>query len=173
MKGATQLGPNLWFEHELFVDLGGREAQIRFLGRGNTAGDTVVYLPQEKLLVAGDLLDHPVPYFFGGFPVDLLATLGRLRELDVKRIVPGHGDVLEGTAYVAQVMELVAAVRTEVEKELNAGMTRDQVLDGAPKALDVKGFRQRFAGSDKENGEAFDASFEGLVKTMTDQVRLR
>ena len=173
MKDATQLGPSVWFERELFVDLGGREAQIRFLGRGNTAGDTVVYLPREKLLVAGDLLDHPVPYFFGGFPVDLIATLGRLRELDVKRIVPGHGEVLEGTAYVTQVIELAAAVRAEVEKELNAGMTRDQVLDAAPKALDVKAFRQRFAGDDKDNGDAFDSSFEGLIKTMTDQVRLR
>src|SRR3954452_1572805 len=51
-KDATQLVPNVAFDRELSVDLGGREAQIRFLGRGNTAGDTVVYLPAEKLLVA-------------------------------------------------------------------------------------------------------------------------
>ncbi|MFL5444102.1 MAG: MBL fold metallo-hydrolase, partial [Myxococcales bacterium] len=61
MKGLVQLVPNVVFEHELRLDLGNREVQILFLGRGNTAGDTIVYLPREKLVVAGDLLDHPIP----------------------------------------------------------------------------------------------------------------
>jgi glyoxylase-like metal-dependent hydrolase (beta-lactamase superfamily II) len=172
-KDATQLVPNLAFDRELSIDLGGREAQIRFLGRGNTAGDTVVYLPAEKLLVAGDLLDHPIPYFFGGFPVDLIGTLGKLRELEVKTIVPGHGDVLTGTAYVAQVVDLVSAVVSEVEKEMNAGLTKDQILEAAPTKLDVAGYRQKFAGADKENGDEFDVSFAGLVKTAYNQLSVR
>jgi cyclase len=53
MKGLVQVVPNVVFEHELRLDLGNREVQILFLGRGNTAGDTIVYLPREKLVVAG------------------------------------------------------------------------------------------------------------------------
>ena len=173
MKTAAQLAPDVWFDHELSIDLGGRVAQLRFLGRGNTGGDAVVWLPQDGLVVAGDLLDHPVPYFFGGFPVELLATLERLRELNAKRIVPGHGEVLEGTGYIGQVIELVSAVKAEVEKELNSGMARDQVLDAVPRNLDVEGFRRKFAGGDPANREAFDASFEGLVRTMADEAGMR
>jgi cyclase len=54
-KGFTFLGPNLVFDRELDVDIGSREVQIKHLGRGNTAGDALVYLPRERILVAGDL----------------------------------------------------------------------------------------------------------------------
>src|SRR3954465_4326383 len=63
MKGLVQLVPNVVFEHELRLDLGNREVQVRFLGRGNTAGDTVVFLPREKLLLAGGPLAPPPPHF--------------------------------------------------------------------------------------------------------------
>jgi cyclase len=173
MKGATQVPPTVAFDGDLSVDLGNRAVQIRFLGRGNTAGDTVVYLPKEKLLVAGDLLDHPIPYFFGGYPVDLVATLRRISGLEVDTIVPGHGEVLAGKAYLAQVVEMVSAVNTEVENELDAGLTKDEVLEAAPKHLDVSRWRRLFAGDDPENGDAFDASFAGLVKTACNQISVR
>ena len=60
--------PNVTFEHELNLDLGNREVQLKFLGRGNTAGDVIAYLPKEKILVDGDLVDSPVPYLGSGFP---------------------------------------------------------------------------------------------------------
>jgi cyclase len=173
MKGLVQVVPNVVFQHELRLDLGNREVQVRFLGRGNTAGDTVVWLPREKLLVAGDLLDHPVPYFFGGYPVDLVGTLRRVGELDVQTIVPGHGDVLSGKGYVAQVAAMVAAVNAEVEKELNSGMTKDQVLEAAPKNLPVAAWRGQFAGEDQDNLDMFDQSFAGLVKTASNQISVR
>jgi glyoxylase-like metal-dependent hydrolase (beta-lactamase superfamily II) len=133
----------------------------------------VVWLPREKLLVAGDLLDHPVPYFFGGYPVDLVGTLRRVGELDIQTIVPGHGEVLSGKGYVAQVAAMVAAVNAEVEKELNAGLTKDQVLETAPRNLPVAAWRGQFGGDDKDNLDTFDASFAGLVKTACNQISVR
>ena len=172
-KDATQLPPTVGFDQELTVDLGNREVQIRFLGRGNTAGDTVVWLPKEKLLAAGDLLDHPVPYFFGGYPVDLIATLRRVAGLGAQTIVPGHGEVLHGNAYVEQVIELASIVTAEVEKELNAGLTKEQVMEAAPKNLDGAKYRKLFTGDDKENGDEFDQTFAGLVKTAVNQISVR
>ena len=172
-KDAQQLPATVGFDHQLTIDLGNREVQVRFLGRGNTAGDTVVWLPKEKLLAAGDLLDHPVPYFFGGYPVDLISTLRRVAELGAQTIVPGHGDVLHGNAYVEQVIELATAVTAEVEKELNSGLTRDQVLESAPKNLDGAKYRKLFTGDDKENGDEFDLSFAGLIKTAVNQISVR
>ena len=68
--------------------------QLRFLGRGNTGGDVVAYLPAEKILIAGDLLDHPVPYAFGGYPHEWIRTLQAMALLDFATVVPGHGRVL-------------------------------------------------------------------------------
>src|SRR3954447_7404434 len=120
------------------VDLGNREIQIKFLGRANTAGDSVVYLPKEKIVMTGDLLDHPVPYMFGGFPTDFPKTLRALRELDATTIVPGHGDVLHDKTYVDQVIAMMESVNDEIRREILQGKRLDDVQAAAPKALDFE-----------------------------------
>ena len=87
-RGYVFAPPTLAFDHELDIDLGNREVQLRFLGRGDTGGDVVAYLPAEKILIAGDLIDHPVPYAFGGYPHEWIRTLQALALLDVATIVP-------------------------------------------------------------------------------------
>ena len=51
--------PRRAFEHELDIDLENREVQIKYLGRGNTAGDALVFLPKERILITGDIVVHP------------------------------------------------------------------------------------------------------------------
>src|SRR5580704_7164971 len=97
-KGLVPRLPNVTFDRELDLDLGNREVQIKFLGRGNTAGDAVVFVPKEKILVAGDLVVHPGPYMGSGFPTEWSKTLGKMIEMDPQIIVPGHGEILRGTA---------------------------------------------------------------------------
>jgi cyclase len=171
--GVKQVNPNLVFDRELDIDLGNRPVQIRFLGRGNTAGDTIVYLPNEKILATGDLLDHPVPYMFGGFPVDFSSTLHNLAQVDAQTIVPGHGDVLHDKTYIQQVIDLLDAVNHEVEKEINDGLSLEEVQQTLPKSFDVKTWRQKFAGSDQEDNDFFDTSFAGLIKASYNQIKAR
>ncbi len=163
--------PNLAFSEELNIDLGDREVQIKFLGRGNTKGDAVVYLPKERILVAGDLLAHPVPYLGGGFPSELVKTLRRMSRLDAETIVPGHGEVLRGEYarnYLNQVTDFVEAVVAQVSAEVyrrgNGPRNLEAVREAVMKAVDVNAWRQKFAGDDKENREFFDGfSMPGLV----------
>ena len=65
----------------LRIDLGGRVDELKHLGRGNTGGDVVAWLPAERILVAGDLVDHPVPYAFAGYPTEWIATLDVSRSI--------------------------------------------------------------------------------------------
>jgi cyclase len=173
LKNAAQLVPNVSFDHELNIDLGDRLAEIRHLGRGNTAGDTIVYLPKEKILIVGDLVDHPVPYMFGGFPVDFVKTLWALMQFDATAVVPGHGDVLHDKSYLQQSMELMQAVNLEVEKEINDGKTLEEVQEGLPKVFDVKGWREKFAGANSDDAGFFEESFAGLVKAAYGQIKTR
>src|SRR5580692_1361542 len=55
-KALVYQPPTLTFTDMLDIDIGGREVQVEHVGRGHTPGDTIVYLPTEKILVAGDLL---------------------------------------------------------------------------------------------------------------------
>jgi glyoxylase-like metal-dependent hydrolase (beta-lactamase superfamily II) len=158
---------------DLKVDLGKREVQIKFLGRANTAGDSVVYLPKEKIVMTGDLLDHPVPYMFGGFPVDFPKTLRALRELDFTTIVPGHGDVLHDKTYIDQVIAMMEAANAEINREIHDGKRLDDVQQLAPKALNEDALKQQFGGDDKDNRDFFEQSFAGMIKTAFNQLSER
>ncbi len=131
-KNTTQLAPNVVFDDTLDIDLGNRQVQIRHLGPGNTAGDTIVYLPAEKILVTGDLLVHPIPYFFGGFPVDFPRTLRAMAQIDAPTIVPGHGEVQHRKDYIFRVIDLLETVNALIGKEINEGRTLEEVGQSVP-----------------------------------------
>lgn len=174
LKNVVEFPPNVAFDRELDIDLGHRPVQIRFVGRGNTSGDTVIYLPVEKILAAGDLLVHPVPYFFGDIPVDHVNTLKAIAQLDFDTIVPGHGEVLHGKHYLYQVADLLTAVNSEVEKELNAGAkTSDEVQEGLRKAIDVDAWRNKFVGPDPKDRNFFDVNLRALVEASFQQISTR
>jgi glyoxylase-like metal-dependent hydrolase (beta-lactamase superfamily II) len=84
------------------LDVGGRRVELRHLGRGHTAGDLVVLVPEVDLVVAGDLVEEgAAPGFDEGYPLewpDTVAALIGLMSPDTV-VVPGHGAVV-GRAYV-------------------------------------------------------------------------
>jgi glyoxylase-like metal-dependent hydrolase (beta-lactamase superfamily II) len=164
--------PSLTFDHALDIDLGNREVQLRFLGRGNTGGDVVAYLPAEKILIAGDLLDHPVPYAFGGYPHEWIRTLQAMALLDVATIVPGHGEVQAGKAYLLEVIDLLQTVVTATNAAVSARGSAATVEDVA-RSIDLGRFRKSMAGSDKSSQEFFDESMKSLIRIVFAEVKAR
>jgi cyclase len=164
---VDDMTPDVAFDHEMVVDLGQRRVVITFLGRGNTAGDAVVWLPAEKIVVAGDLLDHPVPYLGGGFPIELAATLKNLARLDATTIVPGHGDVLHDRAYLGNVIALIETVIAKVEREIDGGKrSKDlaEVKTNVTRSLDLAAYHAQFGGEDADNRDFFDDfALPGLI----------
>lgn len=100
MTGVTFQSATLAFEHDLTIDLGGREVQIKYLGKGNTAGDAVAYLPKEKIVAVGDLVAAPIPNLYDGYPIEWIETMDRLAQLDADTIVPGHGSIMHDKMYI-------------------------------------------------------------------------
>jgi glyoxylase-like metal-dependent hydrolase (beta-lactamase superfamily II) len=148
--------PTFTFDRELNFDLGNREVEVRHLGRGNTAGDAVVYLPKEKILITGDLLVHPVPYAFDGYPTEWIQTLEALARLDADTIVPGHGEIEHDKLYLNLLIGLMKSIVAQVAEQLR--INNDVPLDDVKKAIDIRSFRQKFAGDDKSAAGFFDYS---------------
>jgi glyoxylase-like metal-dependent hydrolase (beta-lactamase superfamily II) len=100
MRGKTESDvlPTLTFERRLILRQGARRVELLWLGRGHTDADLVVYLPQDKVLMSGDLLHTWTPYMGDSYPWEWIGTLDRLRKLDFETVIPGHGDVLHGKA---------------------------------------------------------------------------
>jgi cyclase len=164
--------PTVTFETGLRIDLGGRVVELKHLGRGNTGGDVVAWLPAERILVAGDLVDHPVPYAFAGYPGEWIGTLDRLAALDPEIVVPGHGEVLRGKGYIERVAALLRGLRRQVNElvERNGGAFP---LEDVQKAIDLTEPRRAFAGDDADNREFFDASMASLIRTLHAEARAR
>jgi cyclase len=94
--GEIQLDPpNVVFEgDEMRIDDGQREIRLLHWGTAHTVGDVLVYLPEEKVLYAGDVaFFYVTPLAFEGHISRWIAALERILEMDVERIVPGHGPV--------------------------------------------------------------------------------
>ncbi len=83
--------PTLTLDDHLTLYRGGREIQLRYLGRGHTGGDVVVLLPRERIVVTGDLLTYGVPYMGDGYLEEWSATLETLKRLSFDTMLPGHG----------------------------------------------------------------------------------
>jgi len=155
-KTFVYQAPTMTFDRELRIDIGGREIEVKYLGRANTGGDALVYLPQEQILITGDTVVHPVPYAFDGYPAEWIQTLQAMAQLQVKTIVPGHGEVLHDKTFIYQLIDLMKSILGQVSEQLrkNPEVTLEQVK----KSLDLKTFRKLIGGDDPANGAFFDTS---------------
>jgi cyclase len=89
--------PRLVFNDQASVFLGGVEAQMMYLGRGHTNGDTVIYFPDLRTVHSGDLVIDGMPvidYNNGGSALEFVKTLNKLLKIDFDTVIPGHGRVL-------------------------------------------------------------------------------
>lgn len=115
-------GPDRTFEGRESLDVGGREVRLIQVGPAHTAGDTLVHVPDARLLYAGDIL------FVGGTPVvwagptsRWIAACDLILDLDVATIVPGHGPVTDKSG-VAPVRDYLEFVRIEATKRYEDGL---------------------------------------------------
>ena len=173
-KSLIYLSPTLTFTDRLDIDLGNREVQVMHLGRGNTPGDAIVYLPKEKILAAGDLLVHPIPYTYDGYPAEWAQTLGKMAQLDAEIIVPGHGPVLHGRAYLNLVIDLLNSAVEEMRARIRQiGHPGFHSLEDVKDSIDLSPFRLKFAGDDKDLQAEFDDMTVHLVKITFNEAALR
>jgi glyoxylase-like metal-dependent hydrolase (beta-lactamase superfamily II) len=107
MAGTVITLPTLSFTDRMNIDLGGETVELIYVGPSHTEGSTLVYLPERKILFAGDVLFTDFHPFMGdGDVVGWVKTLDFILALDVTTIIPGHGpisgkkDIAEMKAYI-------------------------------------------------------------------------
>ena len=122
--------PTMTYTSKLTLYQGQREIQLLYLGLGHTQGDTFVYLPRERIICTGDMMESQ-PAYMGDAVFDAwLKTLDAVKEMSFDTVLPGHGvpfhDKALITAYQGLLRDFMAQV-TELRKQ---GLTPEQA---APK----------------------------------------
>jgi glyoxylase-like metal-dependent hydrolase (beta-lactamase superfamily II) len=114
--------PTLVFEKRLTLWLGRLQVEIMQLGRGHTKGDTVVWLPQEKILFSGDLVEYgATPYTGDAYLSDWPATLDAVAALKPAKLVPGRGASLQTSEAVRAGLDGTRTFITEMFAAVKRG----------------------------------------------------
>lgn len=114
--------PTMTFTGKMTVWLGKLEVQLLQLGRGHTKGDTVVWLPQERTLLSGDLVEFDAtPYAGDAYFQDWPQTLDNIAKLNPLALVPGRGPALRGEAQVQKGLQVTRDFIRDVWTHVKAG----------------------------------------------------
>ena len=126
--------PDIVFQDHLKLDLGGRVVELYHFGRGNTPGDTVVYVPEAKVAWTGNLVvgEGTIPFLIEGGAGVYLQTIARFaRTLDVEKIIPGHGHMTSGAIFGRYLSYLSDLIRT-VQQAIRDKWTLEETLTRTP-----------------------------------------
>jgi len=129
--------------------------EVAFLGKANTDGDAVVWVPSEKVLIAGDIVVEPIPYAAASFPQSWIGVLKKLEAYDFTALVPGHGEVQHDRAYLDKLIAALTEVRAKVGPLAKQGVKLDDVY----KQVDLEDIKQTFAGTDRWKRQLLNSFF--------------
>jgi len=121
--------PTMTFQGRMTVWLGKLEVQLLQLGRGHTKGDTVAWLPQEKTLFSGDLVEFgATPYAGDAYFEDWPHTLDALAALKPSALVPGRGDALTSPQMVQEGLAGTRAFISDLYASVKSGAAQGKDL---------------------------------------------
>jgi len=121
--------PTITFSGKLTLWMGKLEVQLLQLGRGHTKGDTVVWLPQERTLLSGDLVEFDAtPYAGDAYFQDWPNTLDNVAALRPRALLPGRGPALIGEQQVARGLDVTRSFIADVWTSVKAGADQGRDL---------------------------------------------
>ncbi len=127
--------PTITFTGRMTLWLGQLEVQLLQLGRGHTKGDTVAWLPQQKILFSGDLVEFDAtPYAGDAYFRDWPQTLDNIAALKPQKLVPGRGAALTTPEQVQAGLAGTRAFIADVYESVKAGVAAGQDLNAVYKS---------------------------------------
>jgi glyoxylase-like metal-dependent hydrolase (beta-lactamase superfamily II) len=134
--------PDVTFSERMTIQLGGDggEVQLRFLGRGHTSGDIVAWLPRQRILFAGDLVESEAALYTGdAYHLEWMrTTLDRVQALGADTLVGGRGKVVREAGVsdaIEQTRGFLVTLKDAVEAVQDRGGTLKDAFEGAHEAL--------------------------------------
>ncbi|MFV0361219.1 MBL fold metallo-hydrolase [Tropicimonas sp.] len=141
IPGLTR--PTTTFSGSMTVYLGRRRVDIMKLGRAHTAGDAVIWVPDQEVMFTGDIVEyHSACYCGDGHFGDWSGTLANIAAFEPRAIAPGRGDALLGEEMVARALEatadFVASTYRPVARIVARGGTLKEAWDAVRAECDPK-----------------------------------
>jgi glyoxylase-like metal-dependent hydrolase (beta-lactamase superfamily II) len=125
--------PNATFRDRMTLYLGGKEIQVLHVGNAHTKGDSVLFVPQDRIAYLSEVFfNEEFPNMAGGYGVSWVKALDALRALDADIFIPGHGPIPDdpkGTrALLDRARQILVDARDGIQGEIARGATEDQAV---------------------------------------------
>jgi glyoxylase-like metal-dependent hydrolase (beta-lactamase superfamily II) len=128
----TAMLPHLTFKDRMTLYLGGKEIQILYIGRAHTRGDSIVFVPQDRIVYLSEVFfDGRFPFMNDGY-VDWIRTIDAALKLDADIFVPGQGpssiasNPRSSRDALTRARQVLVDFRDAVQREIDRGATEDQ-----------------------------------------------
>ena len=143
--------PHLTYQDRVSLHLGGKEIQILYIGKAHTRGDSIVFVPQDRIVYLSELLFYDrFPWMNSGY-VHWIDALDTALKLDADIFVPGQGPARwasnprESRQAVVRFRQILVDARGAVQSEIARGATEDQAVARVllPQYKDINGYQQQ------------------------------
>ena len=154
--------PNQTFRDRVTLHLGGKEIQVLYVGRAHTRGDSIIFVPQDRIAYLSELYFADQFLFINdGYGLDWLRALDAVEALGAEIFVPGHGpippDPRETRQGLRRFRQMLVDVRDAVQQEIARGATEDQAV-------------ARIRWPQYEKMQSYDAQRETAVRRLYQQL---
>ena len=125
--------PNATFRDRMMLYLGGKEIQVLHFGSAHTKGDSVLFVPQDRIAYLSEVFfNEEFPNMAGGYGVSWVKALDALRALDADIFIPGHGpipdDPKQTRVALDRARQILVDARDGIQNEIARGATEDQAV---------------------------------------------
>ncbi len=121
--------PTMVFERELTLHLGRLEVRLMHIGPGHTRGDTIAWLPSQRICFSGDLVEYNAGVYTGDAHLEEWPqTLEALRALGAEKLVPGRGPAMQTRADCEKAIEYTRRWVTDLYGTAKAGVAAGKSL---------------------------------------------
>ena len=125
--------PNATFRDRMTLYLGGKEIQVLNFGAAHTKGDSILFVPQDRIAYMSEVFfNEEFPNMGGGYGVSWIRVLDAVKALDADIFIPGHGPVPEDPkqtrAALDRARQILVDARDGIQAEIGRGATEDQAV---------------------------------------------
>jgi len=125
--------PSATYRDRMTFYLGGKDIQVLHFGAAHTKGDSVLFVPQDRIVYMSEVFfNEEFPNMAGGYGVSWIRVLDAVRALDADIFIPGHGpipdDPKQTRAALDRARQILVDVRDRIQSEIARGATEDQVV---------------------------------------------
>jgi cyclase len=142
--------PTMAFADTLTLYHRSRRVQILWMGKAHTDGDVVVYLPDDKVIATGDIVNSCWPGMWDSYPYDWIETIERVEKLDFNRVISGHGDLMKDKSQFELWKGYLRELMSKTEEAVAQGATLEEAKKSLGPMLLAK-YTDKFPGGPKHD----------------------